>query len=125
MGVLLVTGILKEITCLQAVADDEACKYGYESWIAYCYKTNIFTRFITICPCCKKSFTNDNPAVGGHVLAEYGRLNTEGRFGYTKCVTPICKKCNDRFKWRKRSIPTHLERHNPPTIIAKMGLKRA
>ena len=87
MGVLLVTGILKEITCLQAVADDEACKYGYESWIAYCYKTNIFTRFITICPCCKKSFTNDNPAVGGHVLAEYGRLNTEGRFGYTKCVT--------------------------------------
>ena len=24
MGVLLVTGILKEITCLQAVADDEA-----------------------------------------------------------------------------------------------------
>ena len=40
MGVLLVTGILKEITCLQAVADDEACKYGYESWIAYCYKTN-------------------------------------------------------------------------------------
>lgn len=38
MGVLLVTGILKEITCLQAVADDEACKYGYESWIAYCYK---------------------------------------------------------------------------------------
>ena len=77
MGVLLVTGILKEITCLQAVADDEACKYGYESWIAYCYKTNIFTRFITICPCCKKSFTNDNPAVGGHVLAEYGRLNAD------------------------------------------------
>ena len=37
MGVLLVTGILKEITCLQAVADDEACKYGYESWIAYQY----------------------------------------------------------------------------------------
>ena len=28
-------------------------------------------------------------------------------------------------EWRKRSIPTHLERHNPPTIIAKMGLKRA
>lgn len=97
MGVLLVTGILKEITCLQAVADDEACKYGYESWIAYCYKTNIFTRFITICPCCKKSFTNDNPAVGEHVLAEYGRLDTEGRLIYTKCITPICKKCNDRF----------------------------
>ena len=90
MGVLLVTGILKEITCLQAVADDEACKYGYESWIAYCYKTNIFTRFITKCPCCKKSFTNDNPAVGEHVLAEDGRLGTEGRL--------ICKKCNDRFK---------------------------
>ena len=30
-----------------------------------------------------------------------------------------------RSCWRKRSIPTHLERHNPPTIIAKMGLKRA
>lgn len=98
MGVLLVTGILKEITCLQAVADDEACKYGYESWIAYCYKTNIFTRFITICSCCKKSFTNDNSAVGEHVLAEYGRLDTEGRLIYTKCITPICKKCNDRFK---------------------------
>ena len=65
MGVLLVTGILKEITCLQAVADDEACKYGYKSWINYCHRTNIFTRFITKCPCCKKSFTNDNPAVGG------------------------------------------------------------
>lgn len=98
MGVLLVTGILKEITCLQAVADDEACKYGYESWIAYCYKTNIFTRFITICPCCKKSFTNDNPAVGGHVLAEYGRLNAEGRLIYTECLTPICKECNDSYK---------------------------
>ena len=32
---------------------------------------------------------------------------------------------NEVFIWRKRSIPTHLERHNPPTIIAKMGLKRA
>ena len=31
----------------------------------------------------------------------------------------------DCLSWRKRSIPTHLERHNPPTIIAKMGLKRA
>ena len=31
----------------------------------------------------------------------------------------------DLRAWRKRSIPTHLERHNPPTIIAKMGLKRA
>lgn len=48
MGVLLVTGILKEITCLQAVADDEACKYGYKSWINYCHRTNIFTRFGTI-----------------------------------------------------------------------------
>ena len=45
-----------------------------------------------------KSFSNDNPAVGGHVLAEYGRLDTEGRLIYTKCITPICKKCNDRFK---------------------------
>ena len=98
MGVLLVTGILKEITCLQAVADDEACKYGYKSWINYCHRTNIFTRFITKCPCCKKSFTNDNPAVGGHVLAEYGRLNTEGRLIYTKCITPICKECNDSYK---------------------------
>ena len=59
---------------------------------------NIFTRFITKCPCCKKSFTNDNPAVGGHVLAEYGRLNTEGRLIYTKCITPICKECNDSYK---------------------------
>ena len=32
---------------------------------------------------------------------------------------------NQCYDWRKRSIPTHLERHNPPTIIAKMGLKRA
>ena len=63
---------IKEITCIQAVgtSDDEARKYGYESWIDYCHKVNIFTRFITKCPCCKKSFTNNNPAVGGHVLAE-------------------------------------------------------
>ena len=96
MGGLFVTCFLNEISCLQAVADDEACKYGYESWIDYCHKVNIFTRFITKCPCCKKSFTNDNPAVGGHVLAEYGRLDTEG--SYTKCITPICKECNDSFK---------------------------
>ena len=36
---------------------------------------------------------------------------------------PACS--DDDSEWRKRSIPTHLERHNPPTIIAKMGLKRA
>ena len=35
------------------------------------------------------------------------------------------KHYEDIYWWRKRSIPTHLERHNPPTIIAKMGLKRA
>lgn len=35
------------------------------------------------------------------------------------------EKYKYQFVWRKRSIPTHLERHNPPTIIAKMGLKRA
>lgn len=70
MGVLLVTGILKEITCLQAAADDEACKYGYESLIAYCYKTNIFTRFITICPCCKKSFISY--ASNGITLSDEG-----------------------------------------------------
>lgn len=98
MGVLLVTGIFKEITCLQAGADDEACKYGYKSWIDYCHRTNILTRFITICPCCKQPFTNDNPAVGGHVLAEYGVLDSEGKLIYTQCVTPICKRCNDRFK---------------------------
>lgn len=44
---------IKEITCIQAVgtSDDEARKYGYESWIDYCHKVNIFTRFITKCPC--------------------------------------------------------------------------
>lgn len=47
-------------------------------------------------------------------------------------VRYIIKMANSTYKegypleyWRKRSIPTHLERHNPPTIIAKMGLKRA
>lgn len=31
---------------------------------------------------------------------------------------------NESFDgWRKRSIPTHSERLNPPTIIAKMALK--
>ena len=43
--------------------------------------------------------------------------------------TLLCRYSNtdfsSTFAWRKRSIPTHLERHNPPTIIAKMGLKRA
>lgn len=91
---------IKEITCIQAVgtSDDEARKYGYESWIDYCHKVNIFTRFITKCPCCKKSFTNNNPAVGGHVLAERGTLDIEGKLIYVKYITPICKQCNDRYK---------------------------
>lgn len=91
---------IKEITCIQAVgtSDDEARKYGYESWIDYCHKVNIFTRFITKCPCCKKSFTNNNPAVGGHVLAERGTLDIESKLIYVKYITPICKQCNDRYK---------------------------
>ena len=49
-------------------------------------------------------------------------------------ISPTCEDCYVNLNkweliasqnWRKRSIPTHLERHNPPTIIAKMGLKRA
>ena len=32
---------------------------------------------------------------------------------------------DDGQKCRKRSIPTHSERLNPPTIIAKMALKSA
>lgn len=34
---------IKEITCIQAVgtSDDEARKYGYESWIDYCHKVNM------------------------------------------------------------------------------------
>ena len=44
------------------------------------------------------ALANDNPAVGGHVLAEYGRLNAEGRLIYTECLTPICKECNDSYK---------------------------
>lgn len=69
---------IKEITCIQAVgtSDDEARK----------------------CPCCKKSFTNNNPAVGGHVLAERGTLDIEGKLIYVKYITPICKQCNDRYK---------------------------
>ena len=43
---------------------------------------------------------------------------------YTE-VSKHVKERKELHKWRKRSIPTHLERHNPPTIIAKMGLKRA
>ena len=48
-------------------------------------------------------------------------------FGYTIKATEIEFSLDvpQGIKWRKRSIPTHLERHNPPTIIAKMGLKRA
>ena len=34
-------------------------------------------------------------------------------------------RCNTCIGCRKRSIPTHSERLNPPIIIAKMGLKRA
>ena len=34
-------------------------------------------------------------------------------------------KVSDLINCRKRSIPTHSERLNPPTIIAKMALKSA
>ena len=34
-------------------------------------------------------------------------------------------KYSQLFLCRKRSIPTHSERLNPPTIIAKMALKSA
>lgn len=61
-------------------------------------RVNMVTRFITKCPCCKKSFTNNNPAVGGHVLAERGTLDIEGKLIYVKYITPICKQCNDRYK---------------------------
>ena len=47
---------------------------------------------------------------------------------WSSCAFPAFFYTIFRFStlgWRKRSIPTHLERHNPPTIIAKMGLKRA
>lgn len=86
--------LTRKITCMQATgtANDEAQKYGYESWINYCYKVNILTRLVSNCPCCSSQFTHDNPAVGGHVLARFNKSI------YTECVTPICKRCNDRFK---------------------------
>lgn len=89
---------IKEITCIQAVgtSDDEARKYGYESWIDYCHKVNIFTRFITKCPCCKKSFTNNNPAVGGHVNKIF-----EQDFVKRKYIVPVCDTCNKRYKETK------------------------
>lgn len=92
--------LTRKITCMQAVgsADDEAQKYGYESWIDYCHKVNLFTRFVSNCPCCNNPFTNDNPAVGGHVLADYRQTRLIDKYTYTKCITPICKSCNDHFK---------------------------
>ena len=62
----------------------------------------------------------------------YGSSNAD----YVKTAISLFQKAGSEFfsiddilqagiYWRKRSIPTHLERHNPPTIIAKMGLKRA
>ena len=35
-----------------------------------------------------------------------------------------CKICT-QDDWRKRSIPTHLERFNPPTFESEIGLKTA
>lgn len=92
--------LIREITCIQAVgtADDDAKNYGYESWIDYCHKVNIFTRFIAKCPCCKSPFTINNPAVGGHVLADFDISDEEDKYLYTECITPICKRCNDRYK---------------------------
>ena len=29
------------------------------------------------------------------------------------------------YRWRKRSIPTHSERFNPPTYESKIGMKTA
>lgn len=59
-----------------------------------------------------------------HILIDFGtcyvRIDlSSGNASMSQCLA------NRFYRWRKRSIPTHLERHNPPTIIAKMGLKRA
>lgn len=88
--------LLKEVACIHIVGSSEeiAKEYGYDSWIDYCHKKNWFTRSIDICPICKKPFTKENYAVGGHVLAAFGKLDSEGKLIYTECVTPICNRCN-------------------------------
>ena len=88
--------LLKEVACIHIGGSSEeiAKKYGYDSWIDYCHKKNWFTRSIKKCPCCHKSFTAQNYAVGGHVLAEFGELDSEGKLIYTECVTPVCNRCN-------------------------------
>ena len=43
-----------------------------------------------------------------------------------RLICNICKSgCHSSIQCRKRSIPTHSERLNPPTIIAKLALKSA
>lgn len=88
--------LFESIACIQATrtSDETAREYGYPSWIDYCHKKRPLSRFVRVCPICKKSFTPENYAVGGHVLAGFGKKDSQGKLIYTKCVTPICNKCN-------------------------------
>jgi len=97
----------KKVLCLQTAgtSEDKAELYGYQSWIDYCHKTNLFTQWVKVCPICKTSFTAKNPAVGGHISISKesdskGRLVFEG--GY---ITPICKKCNsNHHSWKSFKV---------------------
>lgn len=95
----------EKVLCLPTfgTTEDKAQLYGYKSWIDYCHKTNIFTRMITKCPCCNKPFSEDNPAIGGHVSVSFEN-NSEGHpifdAGY---VTPICRRCNTH-SWKSFKV---------------------
>lgn len=48
----------------------------------------------TVCPCCNREVTVDNPMVGAHVV-KVSEMSNSCRPHY---ITPTCKSCNDTFK---------------------------
>lgn len=63
---------------------DIAEKYGYKSWVDY-WKIKSKHSFPQKCPCCGKSFTMTNYAVGSHVV----NYKTDQVY-----IMPCCNNCN-------------------------------
>ena len=65
-------------------SDEDAQKYGYDSWIDY-WKEKSKKPLPESCPCCHKPLTLDKIIVGAHVM------DTNNNNYY---IMPCCNNCN-------------------------------